>query len=249
MARTVRSSLPMKLDGARNCRDLGGYPTKYGINTATGQFLRSDNPSKFTEDDLQRLYDYGVRLQIDFRSDKEASGEAASKLDGYRNVEYILSPLIGDVTSDADLNALPPTLGDMYIDFLDNKKGAYLRALRNVLRYMDDCVFFNCTAGKDRTGTFAMILLKLAGVSDEDVVIDYQSTGDNIKVDMDKALEDYKARGITLDEDMLRSRPVHMEKVLAHLKNTYGTIEHWMTLCGLAEWEIVALRNKMLGQF
>jgi Protein tyrosine/serine phosphatase len=255
MARTVRSSLPMKLDGARNCRDLGGYPTIYGTNTAGGQFLRSDNPSKFTEDDLQRLYDYGVRLQIDFRSPKEASGDATSKLKGYKNVEYILTEMIDEIHSaDAEggvntvSHDLPATLGELYIGFLDTKKHVYLRTLRNCLRHMDDCIFFNCTAGKDRTGTFAMIMMKVAGVSDEDVVIDYQITGDNIKVDMDAMYASYGPNP-PFDIDYLRSRPVHMEKALAHLNANYGTIEHWMSLAGLAENEIVALRNKMLGQY
>ena len=249
MARTLRSSLPMKLDGARNCRDLGGYPTLYGTNTALGQFLRVDNPSKFTEDDLQRLYDYGVRLQVDFRSPKEASGDATSKLKGYKNIEYTNPVMMDDIHSGQDAQALPKTLGEMYINFLDTKRDVYLTVLRNVLRHMDDCVFFNCTAGKDRTGTFAMILLKVAGVSDENVVIDYKITGDNIRPDMLPLLEAYRAKGVDMDEDMIMSRPVHMEKTLVHLKNTYGTIEHWMSLCGLTENEIVALRNKMLGQY
>ena len=34
-------------------------------------------------------------------------------------------------------------------------------------------VLFHCSAGKDRTGLTAAILLSLAGVSDEDIVKDY----------------------------------------------------------------------------
>lgn len=248
MSRIVCSSVPMKLDGARNCRDLGGYPTKFGINTATGQFLRSDNPSRFTENDLQRLYDYGVRLQIDFRSIGEAEKEP-SKLQNYKNVEYVLQEMQDDIHSNKQwISKLPETLGHMYINFLDNKKGIYKKVLQDVLRHRNHCVFFNCTAGKDRTGTFAMILLKLAGVSDENVIIDYKSTGDNIKADMDAM---YAAYGPNppFDIDYLRSRPIHMERTLAHLKNTYGTIENWMTLAGLTGEEICALRNKMLGQY
>ncbi|MCL1914806.1 MAG: tyrosine-protein phosphatase [Eubacteriaceae bacterium] len=253
MARTVRPNQPLKLDGARNCRDLGGYPTKYGVNTATGQFLRCDNPSKFTEEDLTRVYDYGVRLQIDFRSEDEATGESASKLKDYKDVEYMINPMLGDVSSDDAVMALPDTLGDMYIDFLDNKRGSYLKPLRAILQHMDDCVFFNCTAGKDRTGTFAMIILKLAGVPDEVIVTDYAPSGDNIWEDM-KASYNRMTSNPNMGEEaieklrnMFASRPVEMQRALAHLKYTYGTIEDWMLLVGLTMDEISQLRNKILG--
>ncbi|MCL1913129.1 MAG: tyrosine-protein phosphatase [Eubacteriaceae bacterium] len=231
-------------------RDLGGYPTKYGTNTALGQFLRADNPSKLSADDLQRLYDYGVRLQIDFRSDSETE-KAPSCLKGYKNVEFTNPQMLDDIHS-ADGSKevrVTGTLGEMYCDFLDNKKGVYLRVLRDVLRHMDDCVFFNCTAGKDRTGTFAMILLKLAGVSDEDVVTDYKITGDNIWPDMKVLVEQAKAAGHDIDLDLVQSNPKHMEKALAHLKAEYGTIEHWLSIVGLSDAEINTLRDKVLGRF
>jgi len=248
MSRTVRASRPIKLDGARNVRDLGGYPTKYGINTAAGQFLRADNPSKLSEDDLNRLYDYGLRLQIDFRSPQETEKEP-SKLQGFNDVVFTNPVMIDDVHSAEGGAASQMTLGEMYINFIDNKKEVYLGVLRNIIEnHMDDCVFFNCTAGKDRTGTFAMILLKLAGCPDEVVVEDYQVTGENIWPDMKVLLEHYRSLGHNLDEDMVKSNPVHMQLVLGHLRSKYGTIEDWMLECGLSMAEIDKLRSKVLGQ-
>jgi Protein tyrosine/serine phosphatase len=249
MARTVRATRPFKLDGARNVRELGGYPTKYGINTACGQFIRSDNPSKFTEADLTRLYDYGVRLQVDFRSTGETSKEP-SKLQGFKDIEWSNPQLMDTIVNAEGQNAMPPTLGELYIGFLDNKQDKFLEVYKNIINnHMDHCVLFNCTAGKDRTGTFAMTMLKLAGCTDEVVVEDYQVTGDNIRIDMDKLLAEYAARGIHVNEDDARSRPVHMEKALGHLRATYGTIEDWMLKCGLTVGEIDKLRSKILGQF
>jgi protein-tyrosine phosphatase len=238
----------MKLEGAQNCRDLGGYPTKYGGNTALGQFLRCDSPSKLTDKDLERLYNYGVRLQIDFRSGDEAAKDP-SKLKGYKDIEYIQTEMIGDVTNAEGIAALPEKLGDMYIDFLDNKKAVYAKTMRHVIRHMDDCVFFNCTAGKDRTGTFAMIFLKLAGCSDETVIIDYQSSFEYIKEEILKLLAAYRAKGIDVNESLVKSDPANMEVTLKHLKDKYGCIEHWLSLTGLEEWEIGRLRVKILGNF
>jgi Protein tyrosine/serine phosphatase len=249
MARTVRYSLPLKYEGARNARDLGGYPTKYGTNTALGQYIRCDNPSKFSAKDLCDLYDYGVRFQVDFRSPSETDAEP-SKLKGYRDIEYI-NPIMLDNLNSNDAHsiaALPPSLGEMYIGFVDGKKDVYAKVLRDCIRHMDNCIFFNCSAGKDRTGTFAMILLKLAGVPDDVIVTDYVPSGDNIWADTKPQYEAYKAKGVDILH-LMQSNAVEMERLLAHMNNNYGSIENWMTLCGLTENEIVALRNKMLGQY
>lgn len=254
--RKVKANLPIRLEGSKNTRDLGGYPTGSMRNTASGQFLRSDNPSKFTPADVKRLYDYGVRLVIDFRSDSETDA-APCPLKGYEDVEYTNPQMLDNVNVQPNKDEetgetkmlLPPTLGDIYIDFLDNKRHVYVKVFRDVLRHMEHCIFFNCTAGKDRAGTFAMLLLKTAGVSDEVAVIDYAASGDNIKEDMDRVLETYRAQGVTMDEDMIRSRPVHMERALEHLNKTYGGIDNWLLECGLSNDEIDKLKSKLLGAY
>lgn len=250
MSRTVRFNMPMKLEGSYNTRDLGGYPVQGGGNTANGQFLRSDKPTRFTEADKQRLYDYGVRLVVDFRSFGETQREPCALKD-YKDIEYINPQLIDNIHSNIDgARQFSKTLSDLYIGFLDNKRDVFLPVFKTILdRHMDDCVFFNCTAGKDRTGTFAMILLKLAGVPDDVIVIDYKPTGDNIKEDMDKLLYASGRVATPEFEDMLRSRPIHMEKTLEHFNNTYGTMESWLGLVGLTQTEIAQLKNKILGNF
>ena len=252
MMRTVQANLPLKLEGSKNTRDMGGYPTVADGNTAAGQFLRSDNPNKLTEVDVERLYDYGVRLVIDFRSEGEA--QDAFLLRDYKDVAYINPQMIDNIHSGVDCEApqmaVPPTLGELYIDFLDNKRHVYLDVFKTILdNHMNDCVFFNCTAGKDRTGVFAMILLKAAGAADDVIVADYKVSGDNIKEEMDALIAKYKEQGVTIDEDMVRSDPKHMKRALAHLADTYGTIEEWLTLTGLTADEIAKLKNKVLGAY
>jgi Protein tyrosine/serine phosphatase len=248
MARKVMANLPFKLEGAKNCRDLGGYPTKYGVPTATGQFLRADNPSKFTEADKARLYtDYGVRAQLDLRSDDEIAREP-SALDGYKDLDYRALEMMDGIHS-AGGAASMATLGDLYISLLDYAQPNFLKVFKGILAHLDDCVFFNCTAGKDRTGTTAMLLLKLAGVSDEDVVIDYQATGPNIYEDMLVLYKFYtEEKGMKLDFDMLESKPHHMERALKYLNEKYGTVENWLKIIGLTDDEIEKVRNKMLGR-
>ena len=248
MARIVMANLPFKLDGARNCRDLGGYPTQYGVPTAVGQFLRSDNPSKFTDADLARLYDdYGVRCQLDLRSDEEIDREP-SKLNGYKDIDYIPISLMDGIHSSGG-KANTDNLTNMYIGMMDYSQDLFLALFKSVLKHLDDCIFFNCTAGKDRTGTTAMLLLKVAGVSNEDIVIDYKATGANIYEDMVVLHKFYQEKyNIKMDFDILDSQPHHMESALKHLETTYGTVENWMKKIGLTDGEIGQIRDKMLGR-
>ena len=42
-------------------------------------------------------------------------------------------------------------------------------------------IVFHCAVGKDRTGVIAMLLLRLAGVSEEVVAADYSVSAENMK--------------------------------------------------------------------
>ena len=59
------------LDKMTNTRDLGGYETQEGYYTKSNHYIRASSPANATEGDLEKLYDYGVRVTIDLRSDFE----------------------------------------------------------------------------------------------------------------------------------------------------------------------------------
>ena len=68
-----REQAIIPLQGAMNCRDLGGYPTEDGQVVRTGAVFRSDRLSELTEDDQAELATYGIRTIVDFRTKAESS--------------------------------------------------------------------------------------------------------------------------------------------------------------------------------
>ena len=52
----------VKLEGAQNFRDLGGYATPDGKTVRWGRFYRSDNLASLTDDDLKTVSDLGLKL-------------------------------------------------------------------------------------------------------------------------------------------------------------------------------------------
>ena len=59
------------LEGVRNFRDLGGYPTVDGYSTVWGQVYRADAISLLTESGWGALGDLGIKRVYDLRRQAE----------------------------------------------------------------------------------------------------------------------------------------------------------------------------------
>ena len=54
-----------------NIREMGGYPTVDGRTTRWQKLIRSGNMGQLTPKDLDFLAEYGLRYDIDLRSESE----------------------------------------------------------------------------------------------------------------------------------------------------------------------------------
>jgi len=59
------------LQGTSNTRDIGGYQTSDLRTLRWGQIIRSENLSRLTASDFQKLEEIGVKTVIDLRTEKE----------------------------------------------------------------------------------------------------------------------------------------------------------------------------------
>ena len=57
---------------------------------------------------------------------------------------------------------------------LENKTA--IKETFEILAEAKGCTIFHCTAGKDRTGIIAMLILGLSGVSRKDIIANYEVT-------------------------------------------------------------------------
>jgi len=60
--------MTVKLEGALNFRDLGGYQTGDGRRVSDGRVLRPDSPSSLTGSDVALIGQLGIRPVCDLRS-------------------------------------------------------------------------------------------------------------------------------------------------------------------------------------
>lgn len=225
-------SIPLPLKGARNVRDLGGYPytdqTGTRGTTAFGVFLRSGTLRRLTPGDREALRAYGLRRVVDLRSSfelKHSPDPYGKQLE--KGVVYTHVSMLDQLNSSGFRGALPACMFDVYRSLLDDDASS----IRAVMEALDGpgCSLFHCRAGKDRTGVIAMLLLGLAGVDDEHVVADYRVT------------QDYMGRGLRAQRAIVsvlllkkvprclfESAPVEMERTLAHLHSRYGTAREYL---------------------
>ena len=160
------------LCGMEKLRDLGGYPLAGRGSerfTRWGSLYRGDLPKQVTQADRQRLRELGITTVVDLRSAEEIERKP-DPLAQEPGIRYLHCPLAGDGRVPA-----PDEVPLSYMEMADGT-GQMAGALQAIAE-APQAVLFHCTAGKDRTGVVAALLLWLAGVSEEDILADYIVSG------------------------------------------------------------------------
>ena len=181
------SDLPLAipLERASNLRDLGGWPGAGGRHVRTGLIFRAPALLGLSAADRQAIARLGIRTAIDFRGVAEAANNPVV-LEGVAADPHPIEPSVGAGLRDIVLTgqATGHVSADDMTDLLTQAYRAY--ALSSVAQYralftalmQPECVplLFHCSAGKDRTGFGAALLLTALGVDWEHVLADYLAT-------------------------------------------------------------------------
>ncbi len=169
------------LQGASNFRDVGGYLTADGRRVRRGHVFRSDHLAGLTDADVARLQALGVGHSLDFRGEAECQATPYD-IAGVRRVALTIEPtVIARMQALVAQGIVPSTeetvelMRETYRDFVNHNAGTYGRFLKHLLEHPTPQVF-HCTAGKDRTGFAAALLLSALGVDRPTIEQDYLLT-------------------------------------------------------------------------
>jgi protein-tyrosine phosphatase len=172
----------LPLEGGRNFRDLGGYRTTDGHSVKWGLLFRSGSMHGLTARDYTYLDKIGIKVVCDFRDNRERAGEPvpwpaaqapAVLSDDYSLADTGLMPK-GDIRAMTTAQARA-MLASSYPRMLTFFADQYRRMFAELLAGHAPLAF-NCSAGKDRTGIAAALLLTALGVPRETVIQDYLLT-------------------------------------------------------------------------
>lgn len=169
------------LHGASNFRDLGGLAGDGGRRVRRALVYRSDHLGRLSDEDLQRLNALGVSHCVDLRGPAECRA-LPNRLPGITIEHLSIDPTVlrrvrerqkqGQPLGRAEAVAL---MQETYQDFV-RLRGAVFGQLLARIAGREAPLVFHCTAGKDRTGMAAALLLGALGVHRDEVMADYLLT-------------------------------------------------------------------------
>lgn len=158
-----------------------------------------------------------------------------------------------------------------YRDIAKHGAGAYTVMLRHLLERPRDPLVFHCTAGKDRTGVFGALLLKLVGVDEETICWEYALTEPGLGEWREQFIQRISASGLggggavgnkvspasnggrpTMSREeaarICGSRAANMRAFLKTvLAGELGGVEKYLTQrCGLSDDEVSRLRDSLI---
>ena len=174
-------SRALPLTGASNFRDLGGYAGLDGHVVRWRRIFRSDHLAALTQQDMRVLTGLGLGRAVDFRGQAESAALAYELPD----VRYHALPIEPTVVQRAKEMALAgrqmtapiavQLMQETYRAFVSDNTQQFAGLFGQLLAD-DTPLVFHCTAGKDRTGFAAALILLTLGVPREVVMQDYLLT-------------------------------------------------------------------------
>jgi protein-tyrosine phosphatase len=169
LPRAADATRLVPLQGALNVRSFGELRGANGPIPATS-FIRAADLNRLTAADRDALAARGVALDLDLRTAEEASG-SSDPLAADSRFRYVRISLLG--SEKLDLANMPDDLGTMYVESLSANQPQFRKVFETIAGQQEGTVLFHCTAGKDRTGMIAAMLLSLAGVPRSEIVHNY----------------------------------------------------------------------------
>lgn len=239
------------MDGPQNLRDLGGFLNADGKAVAWNKLYRCDGLSALSQQDIAVFQKLNIRTIVDLRSGSEQKAMPDTVPEG---VAYYACPMMRE---DVDLSAqdagraFAQSLKTSYLAMIQGNAEKVGQAVRAVMEGLaKGAVVFHCTAGKDRTGVLAAILLLLLWVSGEDIVADYQVSHTYNEGGINRMLQSVPQLQAYLEQagedSMLHSNPKNIRAVLEVLNR--DNIGPWLERAGVDTGLQQAFREAMLEE-
>ena len=169
------------LQGASNFRDLGGYVGHGGRAVRWRVLFRSDHLAHLSAADHAQVRALSIGRSFDFRGEQESQAHAYQLPHSQRYslaieptlLQYLQAQVQAgrSVTADDAADAMHAT----YRGFVRHNSDRFAALFAHLLAH-DAPLVFHCTAGKDRTGLAAALILSALGVSQTDILQDYMLT-------------------------------------------------------------------------
>lgn len=251
MAQVADSSRrEVKLEGAVNFRDLGGYNTTTGKKVKMNVLYRSAALNTLTQKDVEKLTTLNLKYDFDFRGPFEVK-TAPDKVPA-NTIRISLpagSETIGDSNYMKNMGRILKS-DSFLLSFYTNLtpfKARYTPLFDSLLTNSSMApILFHCTAGKDRTGIAAAFILYALGVDEQTIFDDYEATNYYRRNENAKSIAQM-TKYYGLDEktaqNLMGAKKDYIAATFATIRAKYGSIDTYLDKeLGLTKKKINQLR-------
>lgn len=246
--KAILSDRHLPMSGGYNFRDLGGYRTTDGRYVKWGgKIFRSDDLHNLTDEDLNYLSSIPLVSIVDFRSDDEREAAPDKNPESVKeNYKYAISPgnLMGAIK--ADLQNITEMKADtlmMGMNELLVSDPACIDQYRKFFELLQDDknvpLMFHCSAGKDRTGMGAALILFSLGVDEQTIINDYLLSNKYLA----NKYAAYKAAYPALSS-LFEVKPQFLQAGIDKIRKDHGSVDNYLTK--VLNVDITKMRDKYL---
>ena len=237
----------IRCEGAFNIRDIGGYRTSSGQTVRSGLVYRADGLHRIPPGGAAALGHLGWRTVIDLRT----VGEVAAAAFRSEGVEVVNLPVLRATWGIPEATDIDPVafLSDHYLEMLDQGAAAIAASFAILGSPARLPAVFHCSAGKDRTGVLAALVLSVLGVPDEVVATDYHlsaSAVERLVAWLNATTPDLSEEMSRQPKALLSCPPEAMHTFLRRVRERFGSVEGYLSGIGVGAGAVQQLRNVLL---
>ena len=246
------------LEGTPNFRDLGGRTNSRGMRLKRGRIFRSGFLTELSAEDWETLRKNNLSYICDFRRSDEIEKMPTNPPyhidilhcpvgDGSHN-HLIREAFLADDISEEKVAGFMIKVNR---DFVFKHHEAFAQLFQQLLKTKsDEALLFHCTAGKDRTGFAAALILFSLGFSREQVLEDYLLTTSFFEPEIEmervvKAIPEEQILDIDVQliKPILEVRPEFIESALQTLESRIPIDDYLREYMKLGKSELERLQE------
>lgn len=226
----------------KNFRDISGYTNKYGETMLENKIFRGGPLDEISKEDARYMEDIlGIQYILDYRDEKEASLKpnidfptAKIKRIGALKVKDAKDEGFdfGEMMKQEITLELLQTLREYVIEgyktmAFDNE--AY-QLLFDLLLENNGHIYFHCSAGKDRTGVSAFLIMIALGMSEEDAIEEYMLSDKMLQPWIQKTYEEHQMTDEVKEivQPLLSVQRESIETTIKSIKDRYGNYDKFL---------------------
>ncbi|MDA0978943.1 MAG: tyrosine-protein phosphatase [Proteobacteria bacterium] len=249
------------IEGSVNLRDFGGYQTTDGRTIRRGQLFRCGTMAEIPEHAFDDFAGLDIGVICDLRGHDEVENSPTPDAEPFQcrihipiwpgsSMQFQESARERQMTHEDFIEFMHQVTREIARDHVE----AYKQLMRELVN-TERGFLLHCSAGKDRTGFGAAIILTLLGVERETVVHDYlisNQARELVERTLRRMRENAAERNMPedIDEEVIRIfagvREEYLLGAFEEIDRHYGGIHGYLEAVGITRAEEEHLKNRLL---